>query len=364
MKNSPQIIHSKNRLKPGVTLVELLVVIAVGMLVAGVAFAIFRLNSQRYLTSEASLEQRLNLRTALFSLTRELRMAGNGLFVLGPGLTLVQAYAPMKSSRACGQKPVLTDTLAWFSNCDTSTPGVRALFGEDGGEDSSDMITIFKAEPEFSEPLGEAKSFNDWKLELLAPTNGSSVKTGDIIGLAHGDRATLLEVGPLTVSEAYSSVPIKENGRYTGPNGPPTGFPVNGATVYNLRDVSIATYFINEATNQLVVVHHDQRANPAAPNSSPMIPLADNIEDLQFFYFFHNEDVDNSRVNLDPGINTSKLNNDKIYAVTVGLTAKSAAEPLFPAKTRPSLFNRKAGSAVEKASRLSILETVQLRNAQ
>ncbi|MDR1608157.1 MAG: prepilin-type N-terminal cleavage/methylation domain-containing protein [Deltaproteobacteria bacterium] len=363
MKTNPKIYHSKAILRSGVTLVELLVVMAVGMLVSGVAFSIFRLSSQQYLTSEANLERSRELRAALSTLTRDLRMAGNGLFVLGPGLTLVQAYAPINSSRVCGQTPVQTNSLGWYSNCDTLTPGVRGLFGEDGGANASDVVTIFRAEPEYSEPLGEAREFEDWELTLLAATTSDSVKEGDILGLAYGSRATLLEVGALPSSSSYTVIPIKENGRFTGPNGPPTGFPVNGATVFNLRDVTIATYFVNQDTNQLVVVYHDQKANETDPKSSPMIPLADNIEDLQLFYFFKNEDVDLTKVNLDPGINTSKLENDKISAVSVGVTAKTSVEQFFPSMARPALFNRVAGADKEKARRLSIMETVQLRNA-
>jgi type IV pilus assembly protein PilW len=362
---SDNIKKTKSYGRLGVTLVELLVVIAMGLIVSGVAFSIYRVNSQYFLDTEASLQQQRNLRVAMLTLTRELRMAGNGLFVLGPGLRLVQAYAPVNSERACSTKPDTTDELDWFANCDSDpTPGVRAIFGEDGGTDSSDIVTIFKAEPEFSESIGEARQFTDWELTLATATDATAMKTGDILGLVHGDNACLLEVETVPNSGTVSVIKIKKKGRYTGPSGPPTGFPVNGAMIYNLKDVTLTTYYVDESSSQLMAIYHDQRVNPDEPKASPPIAIADNIEDLQLFYFFDNEAVDNTKVSLDPGIGSTKLNNHKIHSVSVGLTAKSIMNKSRKPQIRPALFNRAIGTVADQASRLSLLETVQLRNAQ
>jgi hypothetical protein len=338
----------------------------VSLIVSGVAFSLYRLNASYYVNSEASLNRQRNLRVALYTLTRELRMAGSGLFVLGSGLNVIQAYAPDMLGRDCNQKPVIPDALTWLKACDAPSGenGVRAIFGEDGGATSSDMVTIFRADPEFSEVLGEATSFSDWKLNLMAATTAESFKAGDILGLVNGDQAVLLEVATDPSASSTTEIRIKSDGRYTGSSGPPLGFPVNGSNVFNLRDVTIATYYVDENTSQLMVVYHDQKINPDSPVASPPIPIADGIEDLQLYYFFDGEDVDNTKINLDPGIDTAKLKVRKVMAVSVGLTAKTLNDRSAIPQIRPALFNRAAGTTVENSSRLSILETVQLRNAQ
>jgi hypothetical protein len=330
-----------------------------------VAFTLYRLNSQQYLRAEAIIEQQRNLRLALYTLAREIRMAGNGLFVLGQGLKIIQIYAPVESSRDCNDKPIVPDSLAWYANCDSSSsPGVRAIFGEDGGASSSDIVTVFKAEPEFSTAIGRASGFDDWRLALIEPIDANSIAAGDILGLINGEKACLLEVKEVSSGGTISEIEIKDGGRFTGPNGPPSGFATSGAIIYNLKNVSLATYYLDEATNQLMVVYHDQAINEDDPKASPPTPIADHIEDFQLHYFFDKEEVDVSKVSLDPGIDSAKLADKAVRAVIVGLTAKSDVERYAAPQIRPPLFNRAAGTVAEKVNRLSILETVHLRNAQ
>ncbi|MDR2141628.1 MAG: PilW family protein, partial [Deltaproteobacteria bacterium] len=215
----------------------------------------------------------------------------------------------------------------------------------------------------FSESVGEARLFNSWTLELAEKTDASYLRAGDILGLVNGNQACLLEVREVPASGDITEIKIKPNGRFTGPAGPPSGFPVNGAKIYNLKNASLATYYVDENSNQLMVVYHDQLANPDDPKSSPATPIADNIEDLQLFYFFENELINNDNVTLDPGIGSTKLDTKLIHAVSVGLTAKSSVDRSHQLQTRPALFNRTAGTTADRAQRISILETVQLRNA-
>ncbi|MDR1608916.1 MAG: hypothetical protein LBT38_10990 [Deltaproteobacteria bacterium] len=349
----------------GITLIELLVVILLGLIVTGLAFAIYLRNSHHYYESEATLQAQRNLRVALSTLTREIRMAGNGMFVLGPGLSTIQVYAPTMASRACNSKPIITDTLAWYKNCDEiSGQGVRAIFGEDGDSDSSDVITIFKAEPEFSQKLGTLSDFSGDEIVISSGIDEEAVMVGDLLGIINDDyEAVVMEVESITDSGAERKIKINKNGRYTSPNILPSGYSSRGIKIFNLKDVVLASYYVDEASNRLMVVYHDQKINPLDPKVSPPIVIAENIEDLQFYYYFDNEEVDNAKLVLDPGISSDKLKNHSIVAISVGLTAKTTYSQNLAPQVRPALFNRSIGTTSDKFDRISIMETVNLRNA-
>jgi hypothetical protein len=291
-------------------------------------------------------------------------MAGSGLFVLGPGLKIAHVYAPTMNGRACGQTPITANALGWYRNCDVAATesGARAIFAEDGGATGSDVITIFRAEPEFSDAIGEARYIDNWNLILSASITTDSYKPGDILGAVAFDKAALFEVESVPPSATTSSIKIKEGGRFTGPSGPPLGFALDGAPLYNLKNATLVTYYVDEATSTLMAVYHDQGVNPTDPTTSPSVPIADGVEDLQVYFFYEDETVDNAKIKLNPDFDSTKLDSRKVMAVTVALTAK-AIDRRGPPQLRPALFNRPVGTVTERASRLSVLETVQMRNS-
>jgi prepilin-type N-terminal cleavage/methylation domain-containing protein len=363
--------------RPGLTLVELLVVIAVGVVVSGVAFSLYRINTNYYLENEANLLLQQNLRVAISVLSRDARMAGNGLSVLGPGFKLIQAYAPFNPGRACGAAPSGVSSLNWVRHCDSSRTGARAIFGEDGEAKGSDILTIFRATPEYSVPVGEVLSFENSSLELTleTATDVGAVKPGAILAIAVGESGYLMEVEKITGGKVIT---FKKDGRFTNPSGLPSSFQAEKATVYNLNDVSIVTYFVDETANQLMVLSHDQAAFLDGGDSVAPVAIADNIEDLQIYYYFKykEDEVDNSKLNFDPirvsgtfnGDSThfsnlsDKLDRFDVKAVTIGLTAKSSHNRGRGGFFRPALFNHEAGLTKDNYLRESIMETVQLRN--
>ncbi|MDR1872728.1 MAG: PilW family protein [Deltaproteobacteria bacterium] len=353
--------------RSGLTLVELLIVVALGAIVSGVAFSIHRLNANHLLESEDALLTRQNLRVALDSSSRDIRMAGSGLSVLDPGLSLVQVYTPVNPRRPCGDNPETVSSLNWFRNCDAGSEiGVRAIFGEDGGKDGPDMVTVFRAEPEYSVAVGEVESFDSsaLKLTLVVAADQDAVKPGDILSVFSGSKAFLMEVEKVTGSGEIKEIYFNKKGRFTNPDGAPSGFPLSEAKVFNLLDASLTSYYVNQDTNQLMALVHDQKTDDGSQRVSQAVAIADNIEDLQLYYFFNNEEVDNQKITLDPGLDSAKLKNRQVQAVTIGLTAKSAYKRPSPGFNRPALFNRSKGLAMDNYSRLSILETVKLRNYQ
>ncbi|MDR2142434.1 MAG: hypothetical protein LBR11_11740 [Deltaproteobacteria bacterium] len=353
----------KYRSRLGLTLVELLVVLTVSIIVAAVAVSLYLINGNYYLQSEDEILLQQNLRGAMYTLTRDLRMAGVGMFILGPGVSRVQAYVPFKPSRVCGQ-PFVADKIDWFYNCDSSSlKGARAIFGEDGGRENSDIVTVFLSEPEFSGQVGEVAALSGNELSLVSGVDERAIFPGDILAAVKGESTVIFETLDLQKSAGQiQKIELKLKGRFTSPEGVPAGFPIVGALLYNLKNVTLVSYYVDEAKNQLMAVYHDQKAMANGEEVSLPIPVADHIEDLQVYYYFGSEKVDYVRLTQDPAIGEAKLSQSAVRAVTVGLTGKSLRKVNRISQSRPALFNRAAGSKKDNYNRGSLVSTINLRN--
>ncbi|MDR0621705.1 MAG: hypothetical protein LBJ61_07505 [Deltaproteobacteria bacterium] len=345
-------------LRPGVTLVELLVVVALAMMVAGVAFSLHALNSQSYFREDAYIHQQQNLRAALYFLSRDLRMAGNGLKILGPEVKLVQAWTPSRQ-KFTGGVVGMEYSPGWFSHPDSTAPGFRSIFGVDGGAELPDTVTAFRSEVEYPTPLGLVSAYEDslHRLVLVETIKDNVIKPGDIVALVNGTVACILE----TESISNVNIDIKAGGRFTSPDGLPPGFPVVGATVYNLRDVVLNTYYIDAANNRLLVSPHDSSKTGNADFGFATV-VANNVEDLQLYYFIDDQVVDLAMLEHDPVIGSDALDNHAVKVVGVGLTALSGYGDGSPMRYRPKLFNRNAGTITDKNRRSYLAEFIYLRN--
>ncbi len=61
------------RLRPGMTLIELMIVLLVSIIILGAAFSLYQVNARYYVAQDALLEQQQNLRAALYSIARDVR---------------------------------------------------------------------------------------------------------------------------------------------------------------------------------------------------------------------------------------------------------------------------------------------------
>ena len=153
--------------RPGMTLVELLVAMAIGLVVSGVALMIYRLNAKHYLREEAAIQQQQNLRAAFYIIGRDLRMAGNGMKVLGPDAKLVQIWTSSRQGLGPGGEASIDASDGWFKHPDSAAPGARAIFGVDGGGRSlrhRDHLQERRGEPD---PSGEGGG--DFRERLGSP---------------------------------------------------------------------------------------------------------------------------------------------------------------------------------------------------
>jgi hypothetical protein len=342
-----------------VTLVELLVVCAVALIISAVAFTIYRINTSYYLREEAYIQQQQNLRAAMYLVGRDLRMAGNGLMVLGPAVEKVQAWTPTRLDSAGVGGVVIDTTPGWFSHAGGgSDPGARAVFGVDGDDSRPDVVTIFRAEVEYPTSLGLVSSLSGRRLTLSSDIMGGTLAAGDIIGLVNGADAVLLEVD----SFSGDTIDYVSNGRFTGPSGPPSGFPVEGASVFNLRDVSLVTYYVDEASNRLMAAHHDQAWSGFDDLASRSTVVANNIEDLQIHYYFGGDEVDPDALDDGPDMSLAILDDNSVKAVAMAMTSRSSYGEGAMDRVRPGLYNRLDGTAADNRRRATLSEYIYLRN--
>jgi hypothetical protein len=287
-------------------------------------------------------------------------MAGNGLMVMGSNVKRIQAYTP--SQVALDSAVVSIDASpGWFKNYDDSKYGFRAVFGIDGGANHPDTVTVFRAEVEYPDPLGRVNTHSGQVLELSQNLRDGVIADGDIIVLINGpNNAVLLEVQDWEDAK----ITYKNNGRFTGPSGPPDTFPVEGSAVFNLRNVSLVTYYVDQDNYRLMAAHHDQSYTGYDSPATKSSVVANNIEDLQLYYFFDSEEVNPDKLNLDPDISSDRLDDSTIKAVAVAMTSRSGYGEGATGRTRPALFNSQAGEESDNRRRNTLTEYIYLRNYQ
>jgi hypothetical protein len=341
------------------------VVLVIALILTGVAFSVYRLNASYYLREDAYLQQYQNLRVALFTVARDVRMAGNGFSLLGPDLKLIQAYTPTREIPSGGPPSAINAVSDWFHHSDSisGTSGVRAIFGVNGGANYPDTVTIFRAEVESGNPLAKVKGISGNDIQLDSDVPQEAIKSGDIIALGSGTQAIILQTDAINFSGGKTStLPIKAEGRFTT-NSPffPTGFNLEGAYVYNFREVRFVTYWVDEANSQLMADYHDNSMTHFDDNARRSQVVAYNIEDLQVYYFYDLESVDTSRITDVPLISSARLNDNKVKAVTIGLAARSSYGTGPKNRRRPKLFDRDQG-ALDNNIHNTLVETIYLRN--
>lgn len=349
-------IFPAHELRAGLTLVELLVAMALGLIISGVAFSIYRINARHYLDEEAFIQQQQNLRAAFFIMGRDLRMAGNGLKVLGPDSKLAQAWTVSRPA-LIGGVPSINPSDGWFSLPDTATPGARAIFGIDGGTGRSDAVTIFRSEVEFPTPLGMVAAVSGSDYTMADPLPNGAVSAGDAIALVQGSSALVL-----TAKEIIGPTIKVSLGGPGHPPALPPSFNPSGAMVYNLREISLVTYWVDEGAHRLMAAFHDGSRQNFDDPATRSIVVADDIEDLQLYYFYETEKIDQASLSLPPQMGSAILNNMTVKAVALGMTSRSSYGRGFPSRRRPALYNRELGAAQDNRRRSSLSEYISLRN--
>ena len=346
----------------GFTMVELLVVIVVSFFVTGAAFALYRTSSQYYVQQDALLEQNQNLRVGLYTVARDVRMAGNCFYLLSPFVSTIQVYSVPDGK--------------WFKYDDTLVTeyGIRAVFGKDGGVSEPDTLTIFRAEVESGSPLGTlASDFSPGSTTIIRLTENfkqNAVKQGDIVALVVGPMAMIVQVD--NFNETGDNELIVTNNSRFRPDDPletpfsGLSFPA-GSQVYNLRDVVAVTYYVDTATNCLMASYNDNLVTQMDAGTSVIV--ATDIEDFQVRYILNNTPM---QVNTTPeiwqqgvdGIAENQLGNGNwVAAINLALVSASDRGSSFGDSQPVALFNHtQVATTSDKKQRRILTETISLRN--
>lgn len=355
------------RFRPGMTLIELMIVLVISMIVMGAAFTMYQVNARYYVAQDALLEQQQNLRNALYAIARDVRMAGNGLSLMG--VDRLNFYV---NDAGLGEAEGMNGT-GWFSHKDAENTGIRAIFGQDGGGGGTDTLTVFHADIESAEPLGYLVSDfsttdTNVTLSLRDAVADGVLNDGDMLAVANtsGD-AVLLEAVNVTATS------FKIGQRFKPGAALPNASFYGGSGVYRLRDVSIVTYFVDTATNRLMASYYgitDGLAagdDPFGIQGGPVI-LANDIEDFQVRYILNGQpSVANILQNIvdTDALSEGQLDNNRwVSAVRLALVSRSPLANESTATWRPiSVFNHDVSAQpVDGHQRRILVDTVDLRN--
>jgi hypothetical protein len=321
---------------PGLSLIELLVVLILMVMVTGAAFTLFQLGARHEVHQQDLLNQTQNLRAAIYAVSRDVRMAGNGLSFIGTHRVDIFVDASVSNS-------LHQEGTGWFRYRDAEEYGARAVYGFNGAGGAPDALTVFRTELESPVPLGRLDADftpganNSITLQEKV-REGREIANGDILAVASGQRAVIISSGfpsagmeteVVLLGERFRPGALMPDGGYTFPSG---------STVYNLRNIAFVTYYVRRGAgfNHLMANHHDIAVD--APDldtaGSGQVIVAGNLEDMLVAYFIAPIGSDGPQVDADgvvtgltADINEGVLDTDggrEVRLVALALTARSS----------------------------------------
>lgn len=267
--------------RKGFTLVELLVAMAVLTIVTGAALVVFRGTAAHEARQQQNLEQMKNLRAGLNTVANDARMAGNGYRLMGT--QLIQVWVDSRATHETQQG------TGWFryNAPNVNRPGVIPIFGTNSSSPSTaDTLTIFRTATENFNSVGQLSSGYQPGVQNLINLKdpieiGQDISTGDIVAVTTG------EVTIITQVEVTSTTALTVSGRFA-PGAPmvdPSNFTFPaGSTVYNLKDVTFVTYYLDMPNLNLMANYHDT-VTVNGVESGNIAVVANNIEDFQVNYY-------------------------------------------------------------------------------
>ncbi|MDR1045582.1 MAG: hypothetical protein LBP33_10770 [Candidatus Adiutrix sp.] len=343
--------------KKAMTLVELLVAMLMGLIVFSVVIAVFFSSANNYTRQEQILAQMQNLRVGLHSVAVDARMAGSGFAMLGDGLTERLQFYDEKAGD-------------WFKYEGESEYGARAIYGVDGGDGGSDSVTICWLAPEFGSSLGVLEEDFTYDSGLLKTRIALSDLWEDNIDWQHifnaGDKwAVVNPEGEAVIVEYLATEGGGTGGRYRVkalPRNFPDGlsFPV-GSKIYNVREIRLVTYFIDELNRNLMANLHGQDFGDADEKGA--VVEAPGFEDLQAIYFLRGENTA-EWTNGHSDLKHIDLKANPIQALQLSAIHRSPErDPYHGGHKAISLYNRiDVEPTADGHPRRVLSETVTLRN--
>jgi hypothetical protein len=271
---------------------------------------------------------------------------------------MAQAYVPNPSGGAG----------SWFtyeidkSGTLAGKPGLTAVFGVDD-DAGSDTLTIFRTESESSSSFGQLRaSFTpSSNLQFNTSIPENFVEPGDILGVVYGTNGVLVEAGTLTGPGVEPGV-ITLGNRFKPGAAFPAGatFPA-GSYVYNLRDVTLTTYWVDTVRHNLMAKVNHLSGIEYDDITLASVIVATGVEDFQVRYVL---DDQNPGVGED-GMSLAQLESGRfVKQVNIGLVGRSPQRVSGSNTYQPvNLFNHLAATGVSDGYPRQVVTTmVNLRN--
>jgi prepilin-type N-terminal cleavage/methylation domain-containing protein len=320
----------RSKSRPGFTLVELLVAMAMGLIVLTVMFTMFRTSQRSYTLQDYVAEMQQNLRVAMYSVTRDLRMAGCGVNLLNQLVPTVEVFDGENST--------------W-----KNLQGITAT-NSTTGPDQIDLFIGDIQSGEYDATIRE--NMPDASADLKVDTT-ANFQIGDMVIISNGINAALFVVSlPQPAALAIQHRPAISifNPPAAFKNFPHGGGYAQGSRLYNFGNGRWVTYYIDTTDPdhpKLMADFHD---------TNPDVVVADNIEDMQFHYFM----ADGSDTDNPAG------DEDNVRAIRVTFSARTDAVDRDAATVfRPvTIEDHVIGAVSPDGYRRRLLSTViKVRNA-
>lgn len=350
----------------GMTLVEMLVSVVVGMMILALVVLIYNSASRSYVRQDAQIEQTQNLRVGLYSIIRDLRMAGGGFNIIG----LSQAQRIQVPVYLSGQP------ATWFTYPGDPVSGAVPIFGVDGGSTGTDSVTVCWLGLESATPIGvlanPLSGGNDRLTLRQSPPQPSDANAAGDELLRGGDMLLVVDGSgnAMAVKTALDTDPTAQVIKFE--NNLPAPLPNSlaswpaGSQVFNIKSLRLVTYSI-AANSSLIANLHGRDLGDA--DATGAVLVAPNIEDLQLRYFSAGTNPAISAGGRE-GLNVATLQTLngppptlRIRGVSVALSSRSSAVDPHDQKHSPyKIFNHQDVGPEDKFPRRLLTETVQLRN--
>jgi prepilin-type N-terminal cleavage/methylation domain-containing protein len=350
--------------RKGVTLIELMVVVVIVTVVSGAFFTMLQLSMRNEARQQDILAQTQNLRAALYTVSRDIRMAGNGLVLTGSPTVYIYIDPGATESRIQREE-------GWFRYSGFENYGARAIYGLDSGTDSSaaDVLTIFRAEMESGGPLGRLNvNFNPNSSAALilqeAVIEGVNVSDGDLVAVANGNQVVIVQVR--FSSAGLSTTTLNLGDRFRPKDNFPGGqsFPP-GSMVYNLRDIALVTYYLDAVNHRLMANYHDLTLVDSDPDDAAnphLVTVANDIEDFQVAYFVTQPMNTSGLTEVDQLSEAELIGGTTVRAVRLVIVSRSARSSEINAGADSVEVRGHQAVSDRGHSRRVMSEIVQLRN--
>lgn len=299
---------SRNR---GLTLIEVMIGMVIGLIGIIIITQVYLVNENYKRSTTGAGGAQVNGAIALYTLERDLRMAGYGI--------------ANSDALGCGQ------IQYYYNGVYSSPPGsasgalppmvLAPVVITDGGAGPDTITVMYSTDAERIVPATLSKSMPTPSAELnLDNPTGFSDNPGDLIILSQGGVCTLMQVTEVQVS----ALKLQHNPGNTAlwnPAGGGSLFPAysQGTTVFNLGRPLVNTYSISSGSLQLLSMFTASATTVVPGYNTTPISLISDIVDLQAQYGKDNG-VNNGTIT-----NTSYTANDGIVDSYDTVTPATAA---------------------------------------